>query len=404
MSSALGTTYQLGFFPNQANNFFADLTAMEDFRDVANAKVHTATAALSATYSVMNQSIALPNPAVEGVSTTLPFNPELYDAYFYHSDHLGSSNYISNNTGIVSQHTEYLPFGETFVDEHLNSHNTPFKFNAKELDDETGNYYYGARYYNPKWSTWLSVDPLAEEAPDWTPYRYGFHNPLKYIDPTGMLEDDFVFDENGDFVRIDENDQPDKLVIENSKTGERQNYSFADPVEDTQQIRDGIINKIIFVGESDIKDMLSQQGAFTPENQDNWSNFYKESKGGQDFDYSYSVIPSRYGSEGASSNPLNNPSSVLFLPEGDHMVHNHMNFGNYLWAASGYTLGFSYSTLQMAAHANSLVNSKSNGYPAQLDSKDDQRSIVKGAYYSSKNGFRQILQSSVEKQKQQNKR
>ena len=39
-------------------------------------------------------------------------DPNLYDAYFYNSDHLGSSNYISNNTGIVSQHTEYLPFGE----------------------------------------------------------------------------------------------------------------------------------------------------------------------------------------------------------------------------------------------------------------------------------------------------
>jgi RHS repeat-associated protein len=134
----------------------------------------------------MNQSVALPNPAVEGVSVSLLFYPELYDAYFYHSDHLGSSNYISNNTGIVSQHTEYLPFGETFVDEHLNSHNTPFKFNAKELDDETGNYYYGARYYNPKWNVWLSVDPLVEMFPDRPPYEYCFSNPLRYIDPTGM--------------------------------------------------------------------------------------------------------------------------------------------------------------------------------------------------------------------------
>ena len=154
----------------------------------------------------MNQSIALPNPAVEGSLdlNTLPFENNLYDAYFYHSDHLGSSNYISNNTGIVSQHTEYLPFGETFVDEHLNSHNTPFKFNAKELDDETGNYYYGARYYNPKWSTWLSVDPLAEEAPDWTPYRYGFHNPLRFIDPTGMSEDDYGKKSDGTIYLIKE--------------------------------------------------------------------------------------------------------------------------------------------------------------------------------------------------------
>ncbi|WP_244877497.1 RHS repeat-associated core domain-containing protein [Flavobacterium subsaxonicum] len=45
---------------------------------------------------------------------------------------------------------EYLPFGETLVDEHLNSNNSPFKFNGKGFDEETGNYYYSARYYDPK--------------------------------------------------------------------------------------------------------------------------------------------------------------------------------------------------------------------------------------------------------------
>ncbi|WP_374541771.1 RHS repeat-associated core domain-containing protein [Flavobacterium sp.] len=40
-----------------------------------------------------------------------------------------------------------------------------YKFNGKELDEETGFYYYGARYYNPKFSIWLSVDPLAEIMP-----------------------------------------------------------------------------------------------------------------------------------------------------------------------------------------------------------------------------------------------
>ena len=45
-----------------------------------------------------------------------------------------------------------------------NSHEgTTYKFNAKELDSETGNYYYGARYYDPKVSVWLSVDPLAQK-------------------------------------------------------------------------------------------------------------------------------------------------------------------------------------------------------------------------------------------------
>ncbi len=96
---------------------------------------------------------------------------------------------------------EYLPFGETLVEEHLNSNNSPYKFNAKELDEETGWYYYGARYYNPKWSIWLSVDPLAEFYPNWSPYNYTYNNPVRWTDSTGMCPDGdcpdpVVYDEN----------------------------------------------------------------------------------------------------------------------------------------------------------------------------------------------------------------
>ncbi|QYJ68243.1 RHS repeat domain-containing protein [Flavobacterium litorale] len=81
---------------------------------------------------------------------------------------------------------EYLPFGETLVDEHNNSHNTPFKFNGKEFDEETGNYYYSARYYDPKLSIFISVDPLTEKYPSWSSYAYCFNNPINFVDPTGM--------------------------------------------------------------------------------------------------------------------------------------------------------------------------------------------------------------------------
>ena len=63
---------------------------------------------------------------------------------------------------------------------------SPFKFNGKELDEETGLYYYGARYYDPKISIWLSVDPLAESFPNWNPYNYTMQNPINLVDPTGM--------------------------------------------------------------------------------------------------------------------------------------------------------------------------------------------------------------------------
>ena len=41
----------------------------------------------------------------------------------------------------------------------------PYKFNGKEKDEETGLYYYGARYYSPELSMWLSVDPMSDKYP-----------------------------------------------------------------------------------------------------------------------------------------------------------------------------------------------------------------------------------------------
>ncbi|HEY0651751.1 MAG TPA: SpvB/TcaC N-terminal domain-containing protein [Chryseosolibacter sp.] len=106
--------------------------------------------------------------------------------YFYHPDHLGSTSYVTDASGEVYQHLEYFAFGETFVEEHANTDRTPYLFNGKELDEETGLYYYGARYYDARTSVWLSVDPLTEQYPGWTPYHYVHNNPLNLIDPTGM--------------------------------------------------------------------------------------------------------------------------------------------------------------------------------------------------------------------------
>ncbi len=66
-----------------------------------------------------------------------------------------------------------------------NSLNSQYKFNGKEYDAETGYYYYGARYYNPRVSLWLNVDPLAEKYPSWSPYNYTFNNPIIFTDPDG---------------------------------------------------------------------------------------------------------------------------------------------------------------------------------------------------------------------------
>jgi len=121
--------------------------------------------------------------------------------FYYHPDHLGSSSYITNLDGEVAQHIEYVPFGEVFIEERNNTWNTPYLFNAKELDEETGLYYYGARYMDPKISMWLGVDPLMEQTPSWTPYRAFYCNPIRYTDLIGLSESTHT-DDNGNVIAV----------------------------------------------------------------------------------------------------------------------------------------------------------------------------------------------------------
>jgi RHS repeat-associated protein len=107
------------------------------------------------------------------------------NAYFFHSDHLGSTSYVTDNQGLIRQHVEYMPFGEALVEQTVSPGGQDYLFNAKEFDRETGLYYYGARYYDPRLSIWMSADPLAEKYPGWSPYNYTMLNPVKYVDPDG---------------------------------------------------------------------------------------------------------------------------------------------------------------------------------------------------------------------------
>ena len=129
-------------------------------------------------------------------------------AYFYASDHLGSSSVLTTQTGSYHERIEYLPYGETWVEDKATSdgYTTPYKFTGKELDAETGLYYFGARYYDAKISRWISVDKYLERYlpnngnVDITKlpgnggiynlinidlYNYGKNNPIRYIDPDG---------------------------------------------------------------------------------------------------------------------------------------------------------------------------------------------------------------------------
>jgi len=118
--------------------------------------------------------------------------------YYYHPDHLGSVSVVSNHRGEPYERVEYLPFGEIWIEETdpATAGYIPFRFTSKELDEETGLYYYGARYYEPTISRWMSADPAGFElvnpenneqliisGSNW--YSYTENNPVKYNDPRG---------------------------------------------------------------------------------------------------------------------------------------------------------------------------------------------------------------------------
>ena len=158
----------------------------------------------------------LSNPAIGGS----PY--EDVNTYYYHPDHLGSAHSITDSEGNPYERIEYTPYGEMWIeiqeDDATESYNyIPFRFTGKEWDAETGLYYYGARYLDPKTSRWVSGDPAGYElmnpmdtkgkprqgysiveATNW--YSYVSNNPVKYVDPTGMegvreeLEDPFMMD------------------------------------------------------------------------------------------------------------------------------------------------------------------------------------------------------------------
>jgi len=105
---------------------------------------------------------------------------------YYHSDHLGSSNVISNQAGNLIQNCEYLPYGQFSTNTGIKS--TSYYFTGKELDDETGLMFYGARYYDPQIGRFITPDAIVShpyDLQDLNRYSYCNNNPINYIDPTG---------------------------------------------------------------------------------------------------------------------------------------------------------------------------------------------------------------------------
>ena len=124
--------------------------------------------------------------AVAGVGYQSDNQPE-NDIFFYHSDHLQSTTYLTDSVGNVSQFVWYAPYGEALIDEHVGSYENPYKFSGKELDENTGLYDHGARHREPSSGVWYGVDALFEKYPSCSPYAYCMGNPIRIVDPNGKV-------------------------------------------------------------------------------------------------------------------------------------------------------------------------------------------------------------------------
>ena len=118
--------------------------------------------------------------------------PFIHHYFYRHSDHLGSSNWITDQDGHAVQYLHYLPYGELLLNQQVAGYDERYKFTDKERDAESGYDYFGARYYASPLYNWTSVDPLADKSPQISPYAYCGWNPIKFVDPDGREKNIFL--------------------------------------------------------------------------------------------------------------------------------------------------------------------------------------------------------------------
>jgi len=119
-------------------------------------------------------------------------------------------------------------------------------------------------YRQPLFETagrWLSPDPLAEEAPDWTPYRFAFNNPLSFVDPDGLYEWR-VNSETGEYERFGD------------KGGNEEQYIFFNDDKEATNVMKG---ETIYVGAAALNRYKDGEVSYAVSTKDLWSGYANKS-------------------------------------------------------------------------------------------------------------------------------
>ena len=202
------------------------------------------------------------------------YNEEYYKQYYYHSDHLGSASLITDYKGDEYQRIEYTPYGETWVEKTSNTglEHLPYRFTGKEIDDETGLYYYGARYLDPRYSRWISTDLALSDymsrsdvgcggiynSVNLNLYHYAGNNPVRYMDPTGLYDEESGYSgqEIKDFKKMSVSEQLAYLKSQVSSVTEGTSSAGVKAGHMREQLKDSMkLNGLFYSRDGDEKFM-----------------------------------------------------------------------------------------------------------------------------------------------------
>jgi RHS repeat-associated protein len=104
--------------------------------------------------------------------------------YYYHNDHLGTPQRMTNGSGGVVWAADYLPFGQ--ADVTVETVGNDLRFAGQYYDQETGLHYNYHRYYDPKLGRYLRADPIGPDD-GINLYAYAPNSPINYIDQSGLF-------------------------------------------------------------------------------------------------------------------------------------------------------------------------------------------------------------------------
>jgi RHS repeat-associated protein len=163
---------------------------------------------------------------------------------------------INHHKTELIQADDYYPGGLTFNSYQRSfSKANNYKYNGKELQEETQLYDYGARFYDPALMRFSTIDPMSAER-DWlTPYNYVQNNPILRIDPTGMIDDyynrdgEYLYTDNKttDYIKII--DQADFDQISEDNVG-----AMGDRSETNLALQEDLENNSVGINEAGLSD------------------------------------------------------------------------------------------------------------------------------------------------------